>query len=53
MSVHLITMEKGHKVARPIVSRQEYLRLRNTSAQQANREWQGKAAGEPRCDWCR
>ena len=29
-------MEKGHKVARPIVSRQEYLRLRNTSAQQAN-----------------
>lgn len=36
MSVHLITMEKGHKVARPIVSRQEYLRLRNTSAQQAN-----------------
>lgn len=36
MSVHLITMEKGHKVARPIESRQEYLRLRNTSAQQAN-----------------
>lgn len=29
-------MEKGHKVARPIESRQEYLRLRNTSAQQAN-----------------
>lgn len=36
MSVHLITMEKGRKVARPIESRQEYLRLRNTSAQQAN-----------------
>ena len=36
MSVHLITMEKGHTVARPIESRQEYLRLRNTSAQQAN-----------------
>lgn len=36
MSVFVITTEQGHKVARPVSSRDEYLRLRDTSAQQAN-----------------
>ena len=36
MSVFLITTEQGHKVARPVRSRDEYLRLRNSSAQLAN-----------------
>lgn len=36
MSVFLITTEQGHKVARPVTSRDEYLRLRGSSAQLAN-----------------
>ena len=36
MSVFLVTTEQGHKVARPVRSRDEYLRLRNSSAQLAN-----------------
>ena len=36
MSVHHITMEQGHKVARPILSREEYLKLRGSSEQMAN-----------------
>ena len=44
MSCNLIRMEKGHKVARPITSKEEYLQLRGSSAQLANlrlaRGWQ-------------
>ncbi|MCF2659912.1 hypothetical protein JQM83_12075 [Parabacteroides distasonis] len=36
MSCNLIRMEKGHKVARPITSKEEYLQLRGSSAQLAN-----------------
>ena len=36
MSCNLIRMEKGHKVARPITSKEEYLQLRSSSAQLAN-----------------
>ena len=36
MSCNLIQMEKGHKVARPITSKEEYLQLRGSSAQLAN-----------------
>ena len=36
MSVHYITMEQGHKVARPILSKEEYMKLRGSSEQVAN-----------------
>ena len=36
MSVYLIKVEKGHKVARSITSEEEYKRLRNSSYQLAN-----------------
>ena len=36
MSVYYITMEQGHKVARPILTREEYLKLRGSSEQMAN-----------------
>lgn len=36
MSAYLITMEQGRKVARPILTREEYLTLRNSSRQKAN-----------------
>lgn len=36
MSVHYITMEQGHKVARPILSKEEYMKLRGSSEQTAN-----------------
>ena len=38
MSVFLITMEGGRKVARPITGREEFVALRNSSAQQRNLE---------------
>ena len=36
MSVYHIIMEQGHKVARPILTREEYLKLRGSSEQMAN-----------------
>ena len=36
MSVHYITMEQGHKVARPVLSKEEYMKLRGSSEQVAN-----------------
>ena len=38
MSVFLITMEGGRKVARPITGREEFVALRNSPAQQRNLE---------------
>ena len=36
MSVYYITMEQGHKVARPILTREEYLKLRGSAEQMEN-----------------
>ncbi|MBR4855423.1 MAG: hypothetical protein IKU94_02225, partial [Bacteroidaceae bacterium] len=38
MSVYLITTEGGHKVARPVTDREEFLALRNSPAQRHNLE---------------
>ena len=36
MSVYVISIRDGHKVACPVKTREEYLRLRDSSQQKAN-----------------